>query len=168
MQVKIKEESYSLSMYFAYSKCIFLQGLEQNNPRPIWRYIKAKKQDAVGIAPFKKGVHLNSDSLAKAEILDRFHIELGVPQGTVLGLLLFLLYINDLPRIFNSHVRLFANDCLLYYPIHRKPGHYDLQNDLNSICDWAKIWGMSFNTSKCHIMSISNRRVTYQSSCTPC
>ena len=38
--------------------------------------------------------------------------------------------------------------------------HYDLQTDLNSLCEWAKTWGMSFNTSKCHIMSITNRRVT--------
>ena len=45
-------------------------------------------------------------------------IESGVPQGTVLGPLLFLLHINDLPSCENSKVRLFADDCLVYREIH--------------------------------------------------
>ena len=65
-----------------------------------------------------------------------------------------------MPTSVISQVCLFADDCLLYRPIRSEQDHYYLQTDLNSLCDWAKTWSMSFNTSKCHIMSITNRRVT--------
>ena len=53
-------------------------------------------------------------------------VESGVPQGTVLGPLLFLLHINDLPSCVNSKVRLFSDDCLLYREIKNNQDQIDM------------------------------------------
>lgn len=89
---------------------------------------------------------------------DSVHVESGVPQGTVMGPLLFLLYINDLPRNVNSQVRLFADDCLLYRAIRGPDDQLQLQRDLQSLGDWASTWGMSFNPNKCYIMTITAKK----------
>ena len=77
----------------------------------------------------------------------------GVPQGTVLGPILFLIYINDLPDgVVNSTVRLFADDCIIYRPIKSKKDTELLQSDLDSVGSWEKIWLMQFNADKCFTM----------------
>ena len=78
----------------------------------------------------------------------------GVPQGSVLGPLLFLCHKNDLPQRVTSKVRLFADDCLLYRPIHSPRDQLLLQQDLAALETWAEEWGMRFNVSKCYLMSI--------------
>ena len=70
-------------------------------------------------------------------------VKSGVPQGTVLGPLLFLTYINDLPSTVSSQVRLFADDCLLYRPIKCRADQEKLQRDLSALQDWADRWGIT-------------------------
>ena len=82
-------------------------------------------------------------------------VDSGVPQGTVLGPLLFLCHINDLPAAVASQVRLFADDCLIYREVNEFKDHYTLQRDLKNLEDWAEKWGMRFNATKCYIMTIS-------------
>ena len=82
----------------------------------------------------------------------------GVPQGTVLGPLLFLHHINDLPSVVSSKVRLFADDCLTYRNIKNKEDQIALQKDLNLLENWGNTWGMHFNAAKCNIMRVSLTR----------
>ena len=83
----------------------------------------------------------------------------GLPQGTVLAALLFLVFINDLPQsITNSFCGLFCDDTLLAKEILSDNDANELQNDLNNVLSWTELWGMDFNTVKCVQMTISNKK----------
>ena len=92
--------------------------------------------------------------MVDGELSEFVSVDSGVPQGTVLGPLLFLLHINDLPQNVSSTVRLFADDCLIYRPIKNQQDCIALQQDLCSLDNWASIWGMRFNVKKCDILRI--------------
>ena len=81
----------------------------------------------------------------------------GVPQGTVLGPIAFLFYINDLSSNISSQVRLFADDCLLYTATEVDKSSPFLQKDLKQLERWQDDWLMSFNPGKCVTMTIGNR-----------
>ena len=91
------------------------------------------------------------------ESSDEVPVKSGVPQGTVLGPILFLCHINDLPLHVKSQVRLFADDCLLYREINNQADHHTLQNDLNQLETWADKSVMQFNAKKCYILSVKNK-----------
>ena len=82
----------------------------------------------------------------------------GVPQGTVLGPLLFLAYINDLPDCVSSTTRMFADDCLVYRRINSIEDSKALQSDLDNLQQWENEWLMEFNASKCEAIRITNKR----------
>ena len=84
----------------------------------------------------------------------------GVPQGTVLGPLFFLLYINDLPNNLTSNVRLFADDCLLYLPVKSYNDTSLLQNNVLKLEEWQDTWLMKLNPTKCFTMTLASRKPT--------
>ena len=77
-------------------------------------------------------------SLVDGESSEDTAVRSGVPQGTVLGPLMFILYINDIGQHTSSNIRLFADDCLLYRVIHNACDALELQKDLEQMSSWAK------------------------------
>jgi len=82
----------------------------------------------------------------------------GVPQGTVLGPLMFLVYINDITLNIRGKMRLFADDALLYHPIKTSEDSKAMQADLNLLHQWSKRWKMAFNAGKCHVLHVTRNR----------
>ena len=70
----------------------------------------------------------------------------GVPQGSILGPLLFLIYINDLSDALQYNPKLFADDTSLFATVHNiNKAINDLNNDLTKITKWAFQWKLNFN-----------------------
>ena len=80
-------------------------------------------------------------------------VKSGVPQGSILGPLLFLLFINDLPDLIMSRVLLFADDAKCYRSITSITDCLKLQEDLNSLSLWSSTWSLHFNPQKCSVLS---------------
>ena len=80
----------------------------------------------------------------------------GVPQGSVLGPLLFQLFINDLPNGLESSVKLYADDVLIMRSITTPNDHQILQNDLTKLALWSANWQMPFNLTKCEHLTVTN------------
>ena len=89
---------------------------------------------------------------------DELQVSSGVPQGSVLGPILFLLYINCLQDSLQSKVRLFADDTAVYLTVQGQADSKKLQNDVDILQEWEREWDMEFNTSKCQVVHITRSR----------
>ena len=88
---------------------------------------------------------------------NRHQVTSGVPQGTVLGPLLFLTYINDIELGLQSTIRLFADDSAIYREINSVDDAIILQQDLFKLQEWTHLWQMSFNVKKCKALRITRK-----------
>ena len=84
----------------------------------------------------------------------------GVPQGSILGPLLFLLYINDLPSCISCSTKmaLYADDAKMYRQIASLNDCLSLQSDLDNVNRWSKSWQLKFNLKKCSVITFSRKR----------
>ena len=82
----------------------------------------------------------------------------GVPQGSVLRPILFLVFINDLPECVSSCTRLFADDCVLYREINSAADCDILQQDLAHLEEWEQKWGMDFHPDKCSVLRVHRKK----------
>ena len=95
------------------------------------------------------------------EYSENFCVRSGVLQGTVLGPLYFLLFVNHIGNDITSNIKLFADDTLLYGLVHNSDDAISLQSNLDKLVEWAKLWQMAFNPSKCYVLRVCRtKRVT--------
>jgi len=86
----------------------------------------------------------------------------GVPQGSVLGPLLFLIFINDLDGAICSNVLKFADDTKVYGVVDNQQQGQKLQNDLNTLGEWAVKWHMKFSVEKCKVVHYGRNSIGYK------
>ena len=96
-----------------------------------------------------QAVVMNGDWSFPCEVLS------GVPQGTVLAPILFLIYINGIVDGLQSNINLFADDCAVYHKIETEEDNKLVQDDLNLLHNWGIRWNMDFNVSKCFSMMVT-------------
>ena len=77
----------------------------------------------------------------------------GMPQGSVIGPLLFVLYINNLPDRVKAEIYLFADDTKMYCKINEN-GMSTLQEDLNKLQIWSDTWLLKFHPDKCKVLKV--------------
>ena len=85
----------------------------------------------------------------------------GIPQGSVLGPTLFLIYVNDLPEGILSSLKLFADDTKLYRVIKLETDREVLQQDINRLVKWTEVWQLPLNASKCKTLTLGRGNEGY-------
>ncbi len=85
----------------------------------------------------------------------------GVPKGSVLGPVLFIIYINDVDVGLNSCISIFADDTKIFNSVLTDEDRQRLQDDLHINSAWSDRWEMNFNVDKCQVLQIGTRNMKF-------
>jgi hypothetical protein len=86
----------------------------------------------------------------------------GIPQGSVLGPILFVIFINDMPEVVSSMCKLFADDTNMYRVVEEHSDNMTLQEDLYNLSSWSRTWLLKFNENKCKRLHIGHTNPKFQ------
>ena len=104
-------------------------------------------------------VRINGEFSTRSPVLS------GVPQGSVLGPALFLIFVADIPEIVQNFVSLYADDSKIYNYLLNSTEHTNtpesIQADINNLCEWSEKMQMSFNADKCHRLHLGSKNNCY-------
>ena len=91
-------------------------------------------------------------------------VKSGIPQGSVLGPIPFIIFINDMPDIIESTCQMFADDANIFCKVNTNTDSMRLQDDLTRLSEWSKLWKLPFNIGKCKSLhnGRSNNRTIYK------
>lgn len=98
--------------------------------------------------------------IVKGQVSSQSPVTSGVPQGSVIGPKLFLLYINDLPQCIKSNVSLFADDTFIYRVVNSQEDVKALQKDIQAVERWSDEWLMPFNAGKTQVICFGKTKIT--------
>lgn len=85
----------------------------------------------------------------------------GIPQGSVLGPVLFVIYINDMPETIQSLCRLFADDSKIYRRVKTNEDQEIIQSDLLRLCNWSDKWLLDFSVPKCKVVQYGTNIIEF-------
>ena len=115
--------------------------------------------------PLCAGSERQQKVVVEDEQSDSVPVASGVPQGSVLGPILLLAYINDLPQDIVSQVRRFADDTAIYLTLDNKNDSDTLQKDIDRLQAGEARWDIEFNPSKCQVIRMIASRTPLQAQC---
>ena len=85
-----------------------------------------------------------------------------MPQGSVLGLILFIIYVNEMPDSLQNFCKIFADNTKIHTAVSKKSDQESLQQDLLKLSEWSRLWLLEFSIQKCKLVQYGNVRYDFE------